>query len=681
MTKRMANRKANFCRFAFRLLVSVILPTLALAPLPVVAAWQGTGPFGGAAEIVRTVPKVSGLVVAGAHNGLIYVSRNGGAYWSNVPFPGQFAGVLHSLEVDPRSESTWYAGMESENQWTSGVYKTSDAGRTWTLLPDMRGIGVWSIALWSKNPDIIAAGTSSGVYLSKDAGTNWSHISSENDPELKPVVSLAFHPTDSNTIFAGTTHLPWRTVNGGASWQSIHSGMIDDSDVFSIQVDPLKPNRVFASACSGVYGSTDGAELWSKLDTPKGAFRTYFVAIDPKHDEVVFAGTTEGLMRSADGGRTWRKVDSEAIKSVAFDPFVPGRVFFASTTAGLMLSTDGGNTLRETNYGFTNRNFTTLTGAGNYLYSSSVYEPVSGGVYRSDNLGLRWVHAGGPPADQVLLMAAVPENPKVLFGAGYRALLESQDAAKTWTAYRNQPPGTKITAILPVSATALFVGTDRGLFRTSDGASWTSLSGARVDSIARSGNQILLALTGTGALQSADAGATWKKCGDPQPATTWYGLAFDPATPNIALSATAAGLFRSTDGCISWTPVHDGLPAATASIVLFHPKRPREAYVAQGGKVFRSTDGGQRWLSLEDDANGNSGPSSLFVLPEVPDRLFALFPRRGVFSTPVPGTTPGAPESTSSNRAQPGGPVAGSSDFARHTVTNKSHTTKEKTVQ
>jgi hypothetical protein len=127
--------------------------------------------------------------------------------------------------------------------------------------------------------------------------------------------------------------------------------------------------------------------------------------------------------------------------------------------------------------------------------------------------------------------------------------------------------------------------------------------------------------------------------------------------------------------------VREGLPAATASIVLFHPKRPREAYVAQGGKVFRSTDGGQRWLSLEDDANGNSGPSSLFVLPEVPDRLFALFPRRGVFSTPVPGTTPGAPEPTSSNRAQPGGPVAGSSDSARHTVTNKSHTTKEKTVQ
>jgi len=648
-------------------------------PFSVSAAWQGTGPFGGAAELVRTVPKVSGLIIAGAHNGLLYVSRNGGAYWSNLPFPGQFTGVLHALEVDPASESTWYAGMESENQWASGIYKTIDAGRSWTLLTPMRGIGVWSIALWPKDPKIIAAGTSKGVYLSKDSGVSWSHISSENDTELKPVVSLAFHPTDSGILYAGTTHLPWRTSDGGASWQSIHSGMIDDSDVFSIQVDPLKPTRVFASACSGVYGSSNGAELWAKLDLPKGAFRTYLVAIDPKHDEVIFAGTTQGLMRSPDGGRTWRNVSSESIKSIAFDPYVPGRVFFASTTAGLMVSTDGGVTLRETNYGFTNRNFTTLTGAGMNLYSSSVYEPVSGGVYRSDNLGMRWVHAGEAPADQILLMAAAPGNPRVLFGAGYRGLLESQDAGKTWTAYRNSPPGTRITAILPESATALFVGTDQGLFHSSGGSAWNLVWASRVDAISRSGEKVVVALTATGAMRSSDAGATWKKCSDPQPGATWYGLAFDSKNPDLALAATATGLFRSADGCGSWLPVRNGLAAETATIVLFHPKRRGEAYVAQGGKVYRSTDGGASWQPLNDGANGNSGPSSLFVLPEVPDRLFALFPRRGVFSTPI---SSGASEESSKalNRAQPpAGISAGSPVVAAMNINHK--ITKEKTLQ
>ena len=137
-------------------------------------------------------------------------------------------------------------------------------------------------------------------------------------------------------------------------------------------------------------------------------------------------------------------------------------------------------------------------------------------------------------------------------------------------------------------------------------------------------------------MQSSDAGVTWTKCGEPQTGTTWYGLAVDPGLPNVALAATATGLFRSADGCKSWTRVSAGLRTETASIVLFHPKRPHEAYVSQGGKVFRSTDGGQQWVALDEGSNGNSGPSSLFILPEISDRLFALFPRRGVFSTSLP---------------------------------------------
>ncbi len=617
---------------------SAVVPFLALLLQPglLTAQWKGTGPFGGAAELIRTVPKVSGMVIAGAHNGLLYISHNGGAYWTNLPFPGQFAGVLHALEVDPRSTGTWYAGMESENQWTSGVYKTTDAGLNWTLLPETKGLGVWSLALAPHNPDIIAAGTSTGIWMSRDTGSRWSHISPEGDPELRPVVSLAFHPSDANTLLAGTTHLPWRTTNGGKSWQSIHEGMIDDSDVFSIQVDPKNPSRVFASACSGVYGSGDGAGRWAKLSLPGGAFRTYLVTMDPKNSQVVFAGTTQGLMRSSDGGHSWRQVSSEAVKSIAFDYFVPGRVFFASTTAGLLVSTDEGITLREANFGFTNRNFTTLTGSGKELYSSSVYEPASGGVYHTDNLGLRWVHAGEPPAEQLLVMAAAPDNPKLLFAAGYHGLLQSPDAGKTWSSYKTPPPTSKISALLPLSATNILVGTEQGLFRTTDGISWKKQSDGRIDSINRSGGKLLYALTATGATYSLDEGATWRDCGHPMASTAWYGLAFDITSSNIALAATSTGLFRSVDACQTWQPVRNGLRAETASLVLFHPTRSGEAYTSQGGRVFFTTNSGLSWSPLDEEGQGNSGPSSLFVLPSVPDRLFALFPRRGVFSTSIP---------------------------------------------
>ena len=73
-----------------------------------------------------------------------------------IPFPAQLAGTLHALETDSTS---WYVGMEGNNPWTSGVYKTSDQGRSWTQL--LTGKPVWSLALSGEK---IAAGVDDGVY-------------------------------------------------------------------------------------------------------------------------------------------------------------------------------------------------------------------------------------------------------------------------------------------------------------------------------------------------------------------------------------------------------------------------------------------------------------------------------------------------------------------------------------
>ncbi len=597
--------------------------------------WRPTGPFGGDAELVRVVPKSRGFVIAGTHNGLLFTSSNGGAAWTNIAFEGQLSGTLHALEVDPRSTGTWYAGMEGDHPWTSGVYKTSDGGQSWKLLPGIRGKAVWSLALWPMKPDVIAAGTEDGVYRSLDGGASWNRISPEDNPEFRPVVSLAFDPSNSEILYAGTTHLPWRTGNGGMSWESIHTGMIDDSDVFSIQVDSHNPDSIYASACSGLYRSSDSAGHWNKLPTPQGAFRTWFVALDPRHSGFVFAGTTEGLLRSEDSGKVWRLVSSEAVRSIAFDPAVPERIFFASTTGGLMLSTDGGRTLHSSNVGFTNRSFTVLTAARGLLYASSVFEPGSGGVYRSDNFGLRWQRTG--VEQEIRLMTAAPDQPGILYAAGYHGLLKSKDGGKTWTEKASQIPGGRITALLALPHDIVLAATSQGLFRTTmDIGGWqlvaTGASGG-VTALELSGNQTVAALGAQGAFASADAGATWRTCGEPASSTVWHGLAFDAAdqtNEHTALAATSAGLFRSTDDCGSWTRIGGGLAADTIGLVLFHPARPGEAFATQDGRVLRSVDGGRNWQPLDDERDGRVWPAALMVLPELPDRLYALFPRRGV---------------------------------------------------
>ncbi len=587
------------------------------------------------------------MVIAAARDGLIYVSTNGGAGWANIPFPGQFTGALHALEVDQRVTGTWFVGVEGDHPWTSGVYKTTDGGNSWTLLPEMKGKAVWSLALSPQNPDVMAAGAADGVYRSNDAGTHWRKISPDENTDLRPVVSLAFDPMDDATLYAGTTHLPWKTTDGGANWKSIHAGMLDDSDVFSIQVDAKDPAMVYASACSGVYHSPDSAGHWTKFTTPQGAFRTYFVAIDPRPGHVLFAGTSEGLLRSEDAGRVWRIVSPQAVRSIAFDPFIAGRIFFASSSAGMLVSTDGGKTLRESNFGFCNRNFTVLTGAGGIVYANSVYEAGSGGVYRTDDLGLRWSHTGEEPAGQeILSMTAVPDQPSTLFAAGYHGVLKSVDSGRKWLEPKELAltgAEGRITSLTALSANTLLIATDKGVFRSTGGA-WRRVTGidAGVQTLQLSGRNIVAALSGKKAFLSGDGGLNWKMCQEPAPSAVWYGLAADSAGggKQSMLAATSQGLFRSDNGCATWTNTGQGLRPDTVSVVLFHPTRAAEAFASQGGRVFYSSDAGLHWVPLNDEGRGDSWPSALLVLPASPEKLFALFPRRGIFSSTVADTLP-----------------------------------------
>src|ERR1700689_1555851 len=143
----MIKKSVAVCRIAAATFPFLLTLTGPFSPGIVSAEWRSSGPFGGDAEIERVVPKAPGMVIAGAHNGLLFASTNGGASWNNIPFSGQLSGTLHALEVDPRVEGTWYAGMEGERPWTSGVYKTTDAGKTWSLLPGTNGKAVWSLTV------------------------------------------------------------------------------------------------------------------------------------------------------------------------------------------------------------------------------------------------------------------------------------------------------------------------------------------------------------------------------------------------------------------------------------------------------------------------------------------------------------------------------------------------------
>lgn len=301
--------------------------------------------------VVRADPHHQGTLLAGTATALLYRSRDGANSWTRLPFPAELRSTLHAVMIDPIRTNVYFVAVTSETPRCAGLYRSADEGVTWEQIQDLRQKQVWSLASWTADSSVIAAGTEEGVFLTRDGGENWTHISPPGYSGPQPVVSLAFDPAHRNILYAGTPHLAWKTTDGGASWHSLRKGMRDDSDIFSIDVDGSRPRRLFAGACSGIYRSLDGGNTWASLERFVGAqFRTYVVTHAPHTVSGLFAGTNDGLLLSPDGGMTWRTLSRRSVRSVAFDPVDPRRIFVA-TDEGILRSEDGGSHFKEANQG------------------------------------------------------------------------------------------------------------------------------------------------------------------------------------------------------------------------------------------------------------------------------------------------------------------------------------------
>src|SRR5215472_1239848 len=222
--------------------------------------WKQVGPPGGTVITIDADPHDINRLFLGTSDGHVFASTDEGQHWQMVSRigTGQDDVVTHIL-VDPRNKNRLYASTWTLYSGGGGVYRSDDGGRTWNLI----GLGketVRALAQAPTNPKILVAGALSGVYRSTDEGKNWERITPAGHHDLSRFDSVAFDPKDENIIYAGTYHLPWKTVDGGKNWTSIKAGMIDDSDVMSIIVDPANPENVHATACSGIYHSVNSAQ-------------------------------------------------------------------------------------------------------------------------------------------------------------------------------------------------------------------------------------------------------------------------------------------------------------------------------------------------------------------------------------------------------------------------------------
>ena len=332
---------------------------LALSSVAVFATpaqqWRQVGPEGGTVISLEADPHNASKIYLGTSDGHVFFSNDEGQHWSLLSRigNGQDDVVTHII-VDPRNSNRLYASTWTLYSGGGGVYRSEDAGRSWKLI-GLAKETVRALAQAPTNPKEFVAGSLTGVYRSLDDGNSWERISPANHEDLRNFDSVAFDPHDEKIIYAGTYHLPWKTVDGGKNWSPVVKGMIDDSDVMSIVVDPANPSNVHATACSGIYHSVDAGQNWKRYSGIPFVFRrTQLIKQDPQHPDTLYAGTTSGLWKTSNEGGAWTRTTPGdwVVNAIVIDPKNPQRLILGTEREGVQVSDNGGATFVAANSGF-----------------------------------------------------------------------------------------------------------------------------------------------------------------------------------------------------------------------------------------------------------------------------------------------------------------------------------------
>ena len=305
--------------------------------------------------------------------------------WSNISIPrgGRSIGVAGS---DARPNEYYFGATGG------GLWKSTDGGQNWRPVTDgkINSASVGAVAVCQANPDVVYIGTGEtqlrgnvqqgdGVYRSTDAGMTWTHVGLK---EVQNISRIRVHPDNCDVAWVGGFGVHsmanpergvFKTTDGGQSWRKTLFKS-DRAGIADLVVDPNNPDVLFAAVWeawrkswgmssggedSGLWKSTDGGETWQDITStlglePAGPIGKIGVAVSGANSNRIWVLVEHepegGVYRSDDGGRTWEQMNDERkLRQRAFyytriyaDPQDEDVVYALNT--GFYKSTDGGKT-------------------------------------------------------------------------------------------------------------------------------------------------------------------------------------------------------------------------------------------------------------------------------------------------------------------------------------------------
>ena len=427
--------------------------------------WRELGPFrGGRSVAVSGSAARPNEYYMGTTGGGVFKTLDGGQSWAAVT-DKYFGGTIGAVAVSASNPDVVYVGggeypLRGNVSHGEGMWKSTDAGKTWTSLGLKLTRQISRVRVHPTNPDIVyvaaqgnvwAPTSDRGIYRSKDGGTNWSKVLFRNDST--GASDLVFDPTNPNVLYAAfwqAGRTPWmlnsggagsgvfKSTDGGDTWRDISRNPGMPGGIFGnigLTVSGANANRVYAiieADSGGVYRSDDAGATWMRTNADRSLRQRawYYSKIhaDPKDTNVVYVNNVN-FHKSTDGGKTFRVVrgiphgDSHDLWIAPND----NKRMIEGDDGGASVTTDGGRTWTDED--FATAQFYHVTTTNHFPYqvcgaqqdNSTLCGPSrkAGGIDIND-----WVDAGGGESGYI---ASRPDNPDVVYAGSYGAHLTRKD--------------------------------------------------------------------------------------------------------------------------------------------------------------------------------------------------------------------------------------------------------------